>query len=61
MSIWRSIDCPKCNKDNLDIADNGVNLDLRLSCRDCEHEFILSHDGLDWRIINKKEGVLDFE
>jgi len=57
MSIWRSVSCPKCYSDSLDIADNGVNLDLRLNCRDCGHEFVLSHDGLDWRIISINEGV----
>lgn len=41
MSIWRSISCKNCEGSIFDIADNGLDNQIRLICSNCEAEFFL--------------------
>lgn len=44
MSIWRSIIC-KCGNDGwTDVADNGVNKEVRLWCEKCDRQVILNQE-----------------
>ena len=53
MSIWRSIDCPMCGGESFDVADNGVDSDVRIGCDKCNYEMILSK-----RQIRKRKKVV---
>ena len=62
MSIWRSITC-KCGCGYFDVADNGLNDDVRLNCRNCDEQIILERQSitlenlllLEMKKINDKE------
>jgi len=44
MSIWRSIDCPRCKGQSFDVADNGLDYEVRIGCDKCGYEMILPLD-----------------
>ena len=36
MSIWRTMTCPKCGSDEFNVADNGIDYELRILCMNCD-------------------------
>lgn len=41
MSIWRTISCSKCKNDRFEIADNGMDLGIRVDCPKCGEQMFL--------------------
>jgi len=43
MSIWRTIRC-KCGSDSFEVADNGIDYSLRITCSKCLKELKLKKE-----------------